>query len=89
MNLALFSHFDEKFNKRKGPCNNTPFICSKISFNSNWEYHTCKGRTSAPALSSQLIYAPSIDSFLNVVLSSIGSGRDNMPKIGLELIFWL
>ena len=41
----------------------------------------------APALSSQLIYAPSIDSFKKVVLSSIGSGSDNIPNIGLEKMF--
>ena len=41
----------------------------------------------APALSSQFIYAPSIDSFINVVLSSIGSGRDNITNIGFDWIF--
>ena len=84
--LALFSHLEEKFNKRKEPWNNTPFIWSKISFSSSCVYHIWRGNTSAPALSNQFIYAPSIDSFINVVLSSIGSGRDNIPNIGFALV---
>ena len=40
----------------------------------------------APALSNQFIYAPSIDSFKKVILSSIGSGRDSIPNIGFDVI---